>query len=49
MPRKKSFLDKIQEIKAEPGKRVVEPVPGTEGLLRWSQKIGQAVKVYSTG
>ena len=32
MPRKKSFLDKIQEIKAEPGKRVVEPVPGTEGL-----------------
>ncbi len=32
MPKKRTFIDKIREIKAAPGKRATIPVPGADGL-----------------
>ncbi len=44
MPKRKPFIEKIHELKAEPGKRVTLAVPGTEGLY---VRVGTKNKVFT--
>ncbi len=46
MPRRKSIITKIHELKAEPGKRALLPVPGATGLyIRATDRNGKAFTV----
>ena len=47
MPRKKSFVDKIHELKAAPGKRITAPVPGCDGLYVRATNKGKSFTVVA--
>ena len=47
MPRRKSFIDKIHEIQAAPGKRITVPVPGCDGLYVRATNKGKSFTVVA--
>ena len=48
MPRRKSFISKVHELKAEPGKRAYLSVPGAEGLyVRTTDRKGKSFTVIA--
>ena len=47
MPRSKSFIDKIHDIRAAPGKRITMPVPGCDGLYVRATNKGKSFTIVA--